>query len=428
MILDRKTSPTIYSPQEFNYILPPISSEQLDNGIPFYSLTDSVEPVLQLSMVFDAGLWYETKNAISQATAALLKSGTSNLSSFQINDTFEQYGASVKISTDADWSVLTVSCLTKHLSKILPLVYELLTDTQFPQSEIDIYVQNSKQKLSVQLLKSEFIANRKIDEYIFGFEHPYGKYLFATDYDAIRQEDLMAYLHKAYSSLNCKMFLAGMFTPSDKLLINQIFGSSPWNSQEIQAIPVYPLTPETEKKHRIVHDEKSVQGSIRLAAPFPPKSHPDFVPMIMLNTLFGGYFGSRLMSNIREEKGYTYGIHSMLLNQKNESGFMITTEAGKDVCELAVEEIYKEMELLKTELVDMEELNLVKNYLLGSILGGLDGSFHIIQRWKGLILNGFTEERFYNNIKLYKSITPTEIQALAQKYFDKSSFYELIVT
>ncbi|MBK9300783.1 MAG: insulinase family protein [Bacteroidetes bacterium] len=171
-----------------------------------------------------------------------------------------------------------------------------------------------------------------------------------------------------------------------------------------------------------------MQGSIRMARPFPMKTHPDFVPMIMLNTLFGGYFGSRLMSNIREDKGYTYGIHSMLLNQKFDSAFIITTEAGKDVCELAIKEIYKEMALLQHELVNDEELDLVKNYLLGSILGGLDGSFHIIQRWKSLILNGFTEQRFYNNIEIYKTITPAKIQALAQQYLNEADFYELIVT
>lgn len=427
MILDRSITPNIYSPQEFKYVLPPISSEKLDNGIPFYYLTDSVEPVLQLSMVFDAGLWYESKNAIAQATAALLKSGTSKRNSFQINDAFEQYGASVKVSADADWSTLTISCLTKHLSKLLPLVYELLTDTQFPQSEIDIYVQNSKQKLSVQLLKSEFIANRKIDEYLFGFHHPYGKYLYAEDYDAIRQEDLLNHVKNFYTSKNCQLFLAGMFSDGDKQLINQYFGRNDWNSQSIQLLPSFSIDAEIVKKHRIAHDEHSVQGSIRMAAPFPPKSHPDFVPMIMLNTLFGGYFGSRLMSNIREEKGYTYGIHSMLLNQKNESAFLITTEAGKDVCELAIKEIYKEMELLKTELVDEEELDLVKNYLLGSILGGLDGSFHIMQRWKGLILNGFTEERFYSNIAIYKGITPNQLKELALKYFNEEDFYELVV-
>lgn len=427
MIPERKHAPKIYSPQEFVYTLKPISAETLDNGIPFYSLTDSIEPVLQLELVFNAGMWFESKKAISQATAALFKSGTSKLNSFEINETFEQYGASVKVSSGPDWATVSISCLTKHLSKILPLLYELLTDTIFPQSEIDIYMQNSKQRLSVQLLKSEFIANRKIDEFVFGFDHPYGKYLFADDYDAIKQEDLIAHVKKHYTSKNCNMFLAGMFSEDDKKLINQYFGSTAWNDQSELAIPQYKLHSETEKKHRIVHDENSVQGSIRLARSFPKKTHPDFVPMIMLNTLFGGYFGSRLMSNIREEKGYTYGIHSMILNQKYDSAFMITTEAGKDVCEPALTEIYKEMELLKSEVVDAEELDLVKNYLLGSILGGLDGSFHIIQRWKGLILNGFTEERFYNNIEIYKSITAAQLQTLAQKYFDKESYYELVV-
>lgn len=428
MTLNRAQAPKIYSPQEFEYILKPVSTDTLDNGIPFYSLTDSIEPVLQLELVFNAGLWFEQKKAIAQATAALLKSGTSRLNSFQINETFEQYGASVKVSSGPDWASITVSCLTRHLQQVLPVVYEMLTDTQFPQSEIDIYVQNSKQKLSVQLLKSEFIANRKIDEYLFGFDHPYGKYLFAEDYDAIQQQDLKQHVSQLYSSGNCTLFMAGMFSEEDKKLINHIFGSQAWNQQQKVPLPVYEVQPETEKKHRILHDEKSVQGSIRLARPFPQKTHPDFVPMIMLNTLFGGYFGSRLMSNIREEKGYTYGIHSMMLNQKYDGAFMISTEAGKDVCEAAVQEIYKEMNILKNELVDEEELNLVKNYLLGSILGGLDGSFHIIQRWKGLILNGFTQERFYNNIEIYKSITPAQLQSLAQKYFDESAFYELIVT
>jgi len=428
MTLQRQQTPIIYSPQDFEYLLPQISVEKLDNGIPFYSLTDAIEPVLQLELVFDAGLWFESKNAISQAVAPLLKSGTSRLTSYQINDTFEQYGASVKVSNGPDWSSVTISCLTKHLGAILPLVYELLTDTQFPQSEIDIYVQNAKQRLSVQLLKSEFIANRKIDEYLFGFKHPYGKYLFAEDYDAIHRDDLLSHVKNFYTSANCKMFMAGMFSEEDKKMINQYFGSGHWNHQGAQASLQYNVEPEKEKKHRIIHDEKSVQGSIRMARPFPMKTHPDFVPMIMLNTLFGGYFGSRLMSNIREDKGYTYGIHSMLLNQKYDSAFIITTEAGKDVCELAIKEIYKEMALLQHELVNDEELDLVKNYLLGSILGGLDGSFHIIQRWKSLILNGFTEQRFYNNIEIYKTITPAKIQTLAQQYLNEADFYELIVT
>jgi predicted Zn-dependent peptidase len=149
--------------------------------------------------------------------------------------------------------------------------------------------------------------------------------------------------------------------------------------------------------------------------------------MIVLNTILGGYFGSRLMSNIREDKGYTYGIHSYMYNQVNQSAYLITTEAGKDVCEAAIKEIYYEMDVLKNELVDAEELELVKNYLLGTILGDLDGAFQIMQRWKSLILNGFTKERFNKNIDLYKHITPEQLQALANKYYQQENFYELVV-
>ncbi len=134
------------------------------------------------------------------------------------------------------------------------------------------------------------------------------------------------------------------------------------------------------------------------------------------------------MSNIREEKGFTYGIYSYLMNNRFDGGLVISTEAGKEVCEQVIEEIYKEMDIIKTQPIDEEELQLVKNYLLGSILGDLDGAFPIMQRWKNSILNNFTEERFYNNIEIYKTINAKKLQELANTYFAKEDFYELIVT
>jgi predicted Zn-dependent peptidase len=126
-------------------------------------------------------------------------------------------------------------------------------------------------------------------------------------------------------------------------------------------------TPAEQKKYRISNDENAVQGAIRLAQTFPNRHHPDFKKVIVLNNLFGGFFGSRLMSNIREEKGYTYGIHSYLQNHLQESAWMVSTEAGKDVCEATIEEVYKEMERLRTAPVDDEELLLVQNYMMGSV-------------------------------------------------------------
>jgi predicted Zn-dependent peptidase len=426
-MLNRTESPTIYSPIDFEYKLQPLKTIVLDNGIPLRYISDQIEPVLQLEMIFPGGLWFEHKIGIAQATAALLKSGTSTHTSFEINATFEQYGASIKAGAGNDWASITISCLTKHLDKLLPLLADLLTDTIFPQSEIDIYIQNAKQRLSMMLKKGDFIANRKIDEYLFGIKHPYGKYLHKEDYDGVTQDALSYHLKTFYSSANCQLFLAGTFGDNELHLINKYLGAKAWNNENVVSIPSYEIIQETTRKHRIVNDETSVQGSIRIANHFPEKHHPDFAPMIVLNTLFGGYFGSRLMSNIREEKGYTYGIHSFMYNHKQLSAYMITTEAAKDVCEAAISEVYFEMDVLKKELVTEEELTLVKNYLLGNILGDLDGSFQIIQRWKNLLLNDFTEERFYSNINTYKTVTAEQLMELAQKYYQPENFYELVV-
>ncbi len=149
--------------------------------------------------------------------------------------------------------------------------------------------------------------------------------------------------------------------------------------------------------------------------------------MVVLNTLFGGYFGSRLMSNIREEKGYTYGIYSSLSPFINGGSLTIHTEVGRDVAEAAVKEIYTEMQLLCEEVADDEELLLVKNYLLGNLLGDLDGPFSILQRWRTLIMNGLTIEHFNKNISIYKNITAEELKTLAQRYFDPADYKEVVV-
>ncbi|HTN17820.1 MAG TPA: insulinase family protein, partial [Chitinophagaceae bacterium] len=157
------------------------------------------------------------------------------------------------------------------------------------------------------------------------------------------------------------------------------------------------------------------------------RTHPDFAALVVLNTIFGGYFGSRLMSNIREDKGYTYGIYSSIGAFAHDASLTIHTEVGSHVVDQAVQEIYKEMELLCAEPIAEEELLLVKNYLLGNILGDLDGPFSIMQRWRSLILNGFTIERFNENIRTYKNITAAELQALAQQYFNPKDFTERVV-
>jgi predicted Zn-dependent peptidase len=221
------------------------------------------------------------------------------------------------------------------------------------------------------------------------------------------------------------IFIAGRLPQDLEALLNDQFGNLPNGSVLIKDMP---LRPETEKKFRVVNDPDSVQGSVRMARPFPNRHHPDFLKVQVLNVLFGGFFGSRLMSNIRENKGYTYGIYSFLQNHIHHSAWMISTEAGRDVCEATINEVYHEMERLKKDPVGEEELKLVRNYMIGGILGELDGPFQIIARWKNIILNDLDENYFYNSVNAIKNVTPEELQQLAIKYLQPEAFYELVVT
>ncbi len=416
----------IHDAVEFDYKLPPLNTTTLDNGLPLHWVDAGVQDVVQIDWVFPAGLWFEQKEAVAHATAGLMKNGTSKHTSEQISEALEFYGAQLKTSAGNDFATVTLYALTKHLPALLPMVLEILTEATYPEHELEIYKRNVIQRLLVNLRQCEFVANQRIDALLFGEHHPYGRFTRQDTVEALTRADLLTYYKGHYSLANVRMFMAGKVGIAEVKQLNDIFGQAP-----IIATPVAPVTfehaPKSERVQRISNEPNGVQGAIRIGRLFPNRHHPDYTPMVVLNTLFGGYFGSRLMSNIREDKGYTYGIHSSLGPEVNGGSMVIGTETGRDVTEAAVEEVYKEMELLCNEPADEEELLLVKNYLLGGILGDLDGPFSILQRWRTLILNGFTEEQFNRNIGIYKNITTAELQALAKKYFVKEEFYEIVV-
>jgi predicted Zn-dependent peptidase len=389
-----------------------------------YAVNAGAEKVLSLEWVFFAGNWYEEQNLVAATTNFLLRNGTSTKSAFQINEHFEYFGSYLNRACYNETATITLHCLTKHIKELLPVVKELITDSVMPQEELDIYKQNMKQRLQVSLKKSDFVASRLIDVYLYGEKHPYGKFSNAEDFDALNRQQLLDYYQKYYQQGKLILFVAGKLPADLQPLLDQYFGDLP--NQPVSTDPIATkLT--AEKKFRITNDAEGVQGSIRIARPFPNRHHPDFMKVQVLNALFGGFFGSRLMSNIREDKGYTYGIHSYLQNHIHDTAWMVSTEAGKDVCEATIEEVYKEMKDLREELVDEEELLLVRNYMMGGILGDLDGPFQIIARWKNIVLNNLTEQYFYDSIQTIKTISAEELKALAEKYLQPEDFYELVV-
>ena len=425
-MLDRKIIPTIEEAVHFDLQLKNCDRFTLDNKVPVYAMNAGAQDVVMVEWVFDAGNWYDKQPMVAATTNFLIKNGTTSKTAYQINDFFEFHGAYLNRSCYNETASITLHCLSKHLETLLPVVREIIETSIFPEEELAIYIQNQKQRLSVNLQKCDFIANRLIDEYLFGINHPYGTYSNAEDYDALNTDLLKAFYKQYYLNGSCKIFVAGKMPTGYQSMLNKAFGTLPLHA-DTPLVVEHPIVTAAQKKVEIINDENGVQGAIRMARPFPNRHHPDFQKAHVLNTLFGGFFGSRLMSNIREDKGYTYGIHSYFQNHVHASAWMISTEAGRDVCAATITEVIKEMELLRNELVDMEELNLVRNYMIGSLLGDLDGPFQLIGRWKNYVLNGLDENYFYKSIETIKSVTPQELQRLANTYLQPDDFYELVV-
>ncbi len=425
-MIDRSVPPPIKDAIEYKLELKPYETYSLDNNVPVYSINAGAQEVLQLEVVFYAGNFFEQQKGVAAATNFLLKNGTGKHSAFELNESFEYYGSYCNRSCYNETAVLSLHTLTKHITKLLPVMQEMLTDSVFPAEELETYKQNSKQRLKVNLQKAEFVAGRLIDSYLYGEDHPYGTYTRMEDIDGLTIEAVRSFYKQYYLNGNCVIFVAGNIPSNMQQLLNDFFGKLTV-SKPPAALPDLKAMPSAEKKYRIQNDEAAVQGAIRIASHFPNRHHPDFKKVVVLNNVFGGFFGSRLMSNIREDKGYTYGIHSYLQNHMQQSAWLISTEAGKDVCEATIQEVYKEMQKLREEKIGNEELLLVRNYMIGGILGELDGPFQIIAKWKNIILNNLDDKYFYDSINEIKTVTADDLQELANKYLQPEHFYELIV-
>jgi len=423
---DRKVSPSIKDAIDYNISLKKPDLFTLDNGISVYNIHAGTESVVQLEWVFRAGNWYEQKNNVAAAANFLLKNGTSKHSAYEINEYVDFYGAYLNRSCYNETASITLHCLTRHLENLLPMVREILTEAILPEQELLIYKQNMKQKLAVNLRKCDFIAGRKIDALLFGQKHPYGIYSELSDYDALDRLELAEHYNNYYRNGYCTVFSAGILPDHYAEMMNRYFGDLPLNAKPLEEVQ-HVIMEDAQKKWNIINDPDGVQAAIRIARPFPTRQHPDFPKVQVLNAVFGGFFGSRLMNNIREDKGYTYGIYSFLVNHIHAGAWMISTEAGRHVAEATVNEVYHEMQQLREKAVEDDELLLVKNYLIGTLLGDLDGPFQIIGRWKNLILNDLDETFFYHSVDTIKSITANELKEMAEIYLNPEDFYELVV-
>lgn len=404
--------------------LPPINRLQLSNGIPVVSINAGSQEVTKVELIFNAGRWQEPRRAVAATTSKLLMEGTKHKSAQEVAESVEFYGASLTADATIDYAQVSLFTLNKHLDRLFPLLQEVIYEAAFPEKELTTYIQNSKQRLLVNLQKVDFLAHKTFNEQLYSSNYPSGYTTSPEDYDKIDASLLRSFHASQYRSGSCKIIIAGKITDHLLGLLESYFGKT--SIAENITAPYSHSIAKSSIGKLFTAKKDAVQSGIRIGKMLVNKLHPDYPALRVLNTIFGGYFGSRLMQNLREDKGYCYGVHSSISSYLHDAHWYVTTEVGGEVTWNAVKEIYHEMERLRLEPVPDEELQLVKNYLLGVFLSDVDGAFNVAEVMRGLEVYGLKEDFFYNLIQTIRTITPADVQRLANQYLGQEGILEVV--
>lgn len=420
----RTVQPRINSIDEIN--LPEPKQSLLDNGVRVYSFDAGTQDVLKIEFVFEAGSWYQYKKLQAFSTVKMLTEGTANHSAAELAEIFDFYGAFIETEAERDYTYVSLYTLNRNVEKLVPVFAEMIRESVFPEKELSVLLTNTRQEQMVSMQKVNYIARVKFAEQLYGAKHPYGQSPLLEDYDRISSADLLDFYKKYYVAENTRIIISGKIHENISKLINENFGDNSFKSKNKNAIVDLPVISSSVQK-QLYPKENAVQSGIRIGKILFPRNHPDYVGMAILSTILGGYFGSRLMANIREDKGYTYGIGSGLISMRHSGYLYIASDVGANIREQAVEEIYKEIDRLCLEPVPEKELDLVRNYMTGAFLRNIDGPFAIAERFLSTLDFNLDFKEYYSRyLNTIKTINSEKIMSLAVRYLQKKSFFETI--
>lgn len=415
--------PKIYPAREIDII--GYETILLDSGIPCYGFNGVPYDIINIDFSFDAGRWTETKPLTASFYAKMFKAGTNKMNAEQLSENIDFWGGTIKISQGYNTVTISVYSILRNLEPVLQILQEIFLESNFNQQKLDFKKDKSINRLKINSRKTEFLADEAFKKMIYGDKHPYGYSMKKEDIENITRNDVVQYFKNNICSNNLTIYVSGKYDNAVIKLIDKYFTLSVF-SDPVDTVFKHQSQPEENKKfhHTIPQAE---QASLIIGKEIDTPRDTEFYDFSVLNTILGGYFGSRLMKNIREDKGYTYGIHSEIVNYRHSSLWCISTEVGLEYIEPCKEEIYKEIFRLKNEKIDSQELDRVRNYLMGKMLRYFDGPFNTKNVYKIFWSTNREIEHLSYLINSIKNVTSERLLELANSFFNEESFYEVLV-
>lgn len=422
--LDRTIAPEIRQIEHFSIAEP--ERRVMRNGIPLNIIQVGQEDVVRFDLLIKGGQWNQTQPLQAMFTNRMLREGTSRLSSAQIAEKLDYYGAWLELSSSVNYGFVTLYSLGKYFPQTIEIVASMVKEPVFPEKELAVILNVNKQQFQVNARRVDVMARKRMNRALFGIHHPLGRYAELEDYARINREVLQSYYRTYYHSGNSSVYVSGSVTPEVIRCIEQHFGEADWGDTAVKA-SFKDYAPQTEaSKHIFVEKEDALQSSLKIGGFSLSQQHPDYLKFRVLVTLFGGYFGSRLMSNIREEKGYTYGICAGLVNYPKIGVLGISTEAANEYIQPIIAEIEKEMDVLRSGKVSEKELEMVRNYMLGDMCRSYESAFSLSDAWIFIETTGLGTDFFERSLEAIREVNSEEILSLAQKYFCKESLIAVV--
>jgi zinc protease len=408
--MDRTIAPELIEIHSISLVEP---SKRNDFPIPFYVMEHVPNSTSRIELYFNAGSTLG-KVGLASVVSGLLLSGTEKMSSTEIHSALDDLGGFHDVTLGHESAVVSLYGLNDKLLEIIRLYCDSLRNAVFHENEILELKRDRKQRLKINLEKVSFLAQREFTRYLF-HDSLYGRIIEEDDYEGITRNEIIEFHSKHYLSGLYKIVLVGDFMEEEIVQLEDVLLPICNNEKR-----VFEKNLNNQKGQLHFEKEGALQTAIRIGRVLFNRKHEDYIDMMIMNTILGEYFGSRLMSNLREDKGYTYGIGSMLSEFHETGYFLIATEVGKEHTKNAIQEIKNEIVRLQNELVDEEELDLVRNYLLGQLLKSADGPYAMTDLCVGLYSFGLGVEFYDQYLLKIKTTTPKRLREMALKYLNWS--------
>ena len=423
-MLNRKIQPEIKAIENISIAVP--QRKTMSNGIPLNVIEAGNQDVVRVDILIGAGKWHQTQLLQTLFTNRLLREGTKRFTSAEIAEKLDYYGAWLELSTSMEYSYITLYSLNKYFANTLEIVESIVKEPVFPEKELNTVVETNKHQFLINSTKVEYLAQKSFASSIFGEEHPCGRFAMEADYDKVTSACLKEFYDQYYHSGNCSIYISGKVTDEILNLLENSFGKESWGKIENKVLTQSADIKTTSLKRVFTEQDSAMQSSIKMGKVMIQRTHPDYYKMRVQITIFGGYFGSRLMSNIREDKGYTYGISSGIASYPDAGVFVVSTEAANEYAEDIIKEVYNEMKTLQTELVPGSELEMVRNYMLGEMCRSYEGPFSLSDAWMFIQTSHLSDSYFEESLKAVQNVTAEELRTLAQKYFNQENMIEVV--